>query len=118
MAAVRLGLQRLRPSLGVADIRRGAENLLDADRGVVRRAGLDRAALILGALRLPDLTAWAAGKWAVRALLPADAALDRLAPALACFPEHPALADGAAERLAPRHAVAALYIPDAAPSAA
>jgi hypothetical protein len=118
VAAVRRGLQRLRPFLGAADIHRDAENLLDADHGVVRRAGLDRAALILEALRLPDLMAWAAGKLAVRALLPADAVLDRLDPASACFPELPALADGSAERVMLRHAVAALCIPDAAPSAA
>src|SRR4029077_10109433 len=99
VAGVRLGLQRLRPFLGAADIRRDAENLLDADRGVVRPAGLDTVALILEALRLLDLMAWAAGKLAVRALLPADAVLDRLDPASACFPEHPALADGSAGRL-------------------
>ena len=118
VAEARLGLLHRHPFLGAVDIHRGAENLLDADRGVVRRAGLDKVALILEARRLPDLMAWAAGKLVVRALLPADAVLDHLDPASACFPEHPALADGSAERLAPRHAVAALYIPDAAPSAA
>jgi hypothetical protein len=118
VAVDRLGLLHRRPFLGVADIHQGAENLLDADLGVVRRAGLDKVALILEALRLPDLMAWAAGKLAVRALLPADAVLDRLDPASACFPELPALADGSAERVVLRHAVAALCIPDAAPSAA
>jgi len=90
---------------------------LDADCGVVHRAGLDTEAVILEA-RLPDLMAWAAEKLAVRALLPADAALDRPDPASACFPEHPALADGSAERLVLRHAVAELCRPDAALSAA
>jgi len=117
VAEAHLGLLHRRPFLGAVDIHRGAENLLDADRGVVHRAGLDTEAVILEA-RLPDLMAWAAGKLAVRALLPADAALDRPDPASACFPEHPALADGSAEQLVLRHAVAALYIQDAAPSAA
>ena len=117
VAEARRGLQRLRPFLGVADIRRDVESLLDADHGVVRRDGPDMEALILEARR-PDLMALAAEKLAVRAQHPADVALGRLALASAWFPERPALADGSEERRVLRRAVAALYKPGAGQFAA
>jgi hypothetical protein len=112
VAEARRGLQRLHPFLGVADIRRDVESLLDADHGVVHRDGPDREALILEARR-PDLMALAAEKLAVRAQHPADVALGRLVLASVLSLEHPALADGSEERRVLRRAVAALYTPGA-----
>lgn len=113
VAAVHLGLRHLRPFLGAVDIRQGAENLLDADLGAVRRAGLDTVAVIPEALLLPDLMGEAAEKLAGRALLPADAVLDRLALASVLFPERPAWADGSEEHWVRWRAAVVLCIPGA-----
>ena len=109
--------QRL-PSLDVADNRRDAANLLDADRGAVLRACLDMVGAILedrqGHLGRP---VWAAKKLAGREPRLADAVLDHPDPAWTVCLGLPASV-GLVGRWAQPRAAAELCTPDEALSAA
>ena len=114
VAAVHQDL-RLRPFLGAADIRRGAENLLDADHDAVRPVCLDMVGAILEG-RWGLRPVWGAGKLAVRELRRlADVVLDHL-DKVALNPERLAWADSAAAALTELQdaaAAPALYKPGA-----